>query len=400
MVLEQGMVWRRGKALVMEIVDVAVIGAGLCGAAIAHELVSSGYQTVVFEAKSEPAAGASRSNSGVLHTGFDSTPETLETRMIRAQAQRWPALFDTLQIPYQRSGALLLAKNVADVERFPKIVADADRNGVRVRALNRTELRKVEPYAEAVAAIHVPDEAITDPFEVVQRLLASVRVHFDAPVRAVEPTSSGATLQFASTLVLARTVINCAGLFGDEIAADQTFSIIARRGEFAVYAALDSSPLQHILLPMPTARTKGVLVFPTLYGNICAGPSAVDQDDKDDWRPRIDELREIRAQAVSMFPPIQAMQMVDAWAGLRPSGVPQSYVIDWSPRVPAMMNVGAIRSTGLSACLGIAQYVRGQLRERDIAPRAPRFAVPQAHFEAPKPWWQRVNELHGIAGPC
>lgn len=380
----------------MERTDVVVIGAGLVGAAAAFELASRGVGCLVLEAAAEVAAGASRSNSGVVHTGFDSPPGTLETQMIRAQAGRWQGVFDALGIPYRVPGALLLATDNRQAEQLPVIAERAAANGVAVELLDAAELRRIEPGATGVAGLLIPGEAITDPIAVVRRLLsAGPEVRLACPVLRVERDGSGVSVVTAHGTITAQYAINCAGLYADAF-ADETFKITPRRGEFVVYGPGTAGLVQHILLPMPTAETKGVLVFPTLVGNLCAGPSAVDQDDKEDWRPRPLELARVRAQAALMLPALRGLTPIDAWAGLRPAGRPHNYVVEWSSRVPALLHVAGIRSTGLSACLGLAQFVAGQLAQRGLPLATPRLPDAPAHSVEAAPWWQQLNALRGI----
>jgi glycerol-3-phosphate dehydrogenase len=154
------------------------------------------------------------------------------------------------------------------------------------------------------------------------------------------------------------TVVNCAGLYADDIArmcGDDSFEIYPRKGEFLLF----DGELDTILLPTPTKRTKGVLVFPTVHGKVAAGPTAVDQSDKDDWSVRPEARDEILPKAVAMWPPLAGAEQVGAWAGLRPAGRGANYLIGPSRACRGLINVAAIRSTGLTASLGIAEYVCG-----------------------------------------
>ncbi len=145
---------------------------------------------------------------------------------------------------------------------------------------------------------------------------------------------------------------------------------------------------------MPTARTKGVLVFPTVDGKVVAGPTAVDEHDKRDWTVRPDAAREILAKAVAQFPALEGLQPIAAYAGLRPAGRDANYVIDPSPACPRLVNVAAIRSTGLSASLGIGAYVTDLLAPLGIALDAQRDPLPApARQDSSRPdgaWWQRT----------
>jgi glycerol-3-phosphate dehydrogenase len=179
--------------------------------------------------------------------------------------------------------------------------------------------------------------------------------------------------------------VNCAGLYADDVArlfGDDSFAIYPRKGEFFVF---DGPPLDHILLPAPTKRTKGVLVFPTLDGKVVAGPTAHDQVDKEDWSVRPEALAEVRTKAAELLPAIADAEPVGSWAGLRPAGRGSNYVIGRSAAAADLVNVAAIRSTGLTASLGIAEHVaRIVMGERDEVP-LPAVTAPATK----EPWWRR-----------
>lgn len=385
----------------MDRFDVAVVGAGLVGAAVAYDLAAGGVRTVVLEAEAELAAGASRSNSGVVHTGFDSEPGTLETEMIRRQSARWRGVFDSLEVPYRETGALLVATDEDEAAVLPDKARNAARNGVEVELLGGGDARSVEPRSAAVAGLLVPGESITDPYEVVRRMLASspnIEARLGWPVTSVEPDGEGAVVAGPAGKVSAGFVLNCAGLFADELAGDGSFRIFPRRGEFVVFGRGSARLVDRILLPVPTTQTKGVLVFPTIYGHLCAGPTAEDQADKNDWRPQEGGLAFVKDRAARMVPEIEGLEQTDSWAGLRPAGEPHNYELGWSGRVPAMFHVAAIRSTGLSACLGLSERVVGLLAERGLKIRTGgtgTTAPPPAFDDAPRPWWERLNALRG-----
>lgn len=381
----------------MKTVDVVVIGAGLVGAATAFELHRAGHRVVVCEAAGELGAGASRSNSGVLHTGFDSPPGTFETAMILRQGGRWRAIFEALRVPFRTPGALLLARG-AEVEALERLARGAAHNGVGATLLGREAVRRLEPGAPADAALHIPGEAITDPLEVIARLLGGVEVRLGDAVRGVEANADGQGLRVVSAGgdLHAKFVVNCAGLFADELTRE--FKVTPRRGEFIVFEKGSAALVKHILLPLPSAFTKGVLVFPTLHGHLCAGPTAEDQDDKRDWRPRPAALGVLRRQTLAVVPALRDAKVVDAWAGLRPVGHPHNYLCRFSERLPGVLHLAGVRSTGLSACLGLSGWALEQLEARGLPKRPPRplRALPPS---APQPWWERLNALRGVHDP-
>lgn len=345
--------------------DVAVVGAGVVGSAVALALARRGASVVLLEAEDEPGLAASGTNSGILHTGFDSVPGELETELIlRAAALRHPVL-ETLGVPVLRCGAL-----VRGVEA---------RNGVEAR---RREDGRVE----------IPGEAVTDPVAFTLALARASERHGASLVTGfrVAAIERGFTLvSDGGDDVTARTVVNCAGLFADEVArmcGDDSFEIYPRKGEFLVFDA----QLDRIMLPTPTKRTKGVLVFPTIDGrHVIAGPTAVDGDDKRDWSVRPEAREEIVPKAAELWPPIAGAEQVAEYAGLRPAGRGVNYVIGPSRACPGLINVAAIRSTGLTASLGIAEYV---CRFVDgLGPEQPLIAPPEPAQAGE--WWRRSAEV-------
>ncbi|THF70827.1 FAD-dependent oxidoreductase [Deinococcus sp. Arct2-2] len=375
--------------------DVIVVGAGLVGAAVAYDLRRAGYDVLVLEREQELGAGVSRSNSGVLHTGFDSPPGTFETQMIRDQAGRWPHIFDELKIPYRVPGALLLAHTDDEAAQLADLAQKAALNGVQTKILDERATRAAEPHSHARASLHIPSEAITDPYEVVTRLLHGIEVRLGWKVESTETAEDGVRVWGPQGSLTARFVVNCAGLFADEL-GEEGFSITPRRGEFVVFGEGTARLIQHILLPVPNAFTKGVLVFPTLYGYLCAGPTAVDQHDKSDWTPHLSALPALHQKASEVLPILEGERVEDAWAGLRPVGQPHNYICEFSSRVPRLLHLAGIRSTGLSSCLGLSAWALTQLIEHGLPVKAPGNAPEPPPSRSGTPWWQRLNRFREV----
>jgi glycerol-3-phosphate dehydrogenase len=338
----------------------AIVGGGVVGAALALALARRGVEVVLLEAEPDLALAASGTNSGILHTGFDSTPGELETRMILRSAELRPALMEALGVPVLRCGA-----RMRDAPEH--VVETARANGVSHTVFGD-------------GTLEIPGEWVTDPVAFTLALAAAAERH-GAEIRRGERFEHRA--QLAADLY-----VNCAGLGADEVArvfGDDTFSIFPRKGEFFVFDADVSS----ILLPAPTARTKGVLVFPTIDGHLVCGPTAVDGEDKTDWSVRPQARDEVLAGAIAMCPALEGARQVGQYAGLRPAGRGVNYVVGRSTVAPELVNVAAIRSTGLTASLGLAEHVAGL-----IAPGVPE--APLLAGDPPprpgEPWWRRAAE--------
>lgn len=360
--------------------EVIVVGAGVVGAATALALARRDVSVVVLEAEREPGLGASGTNSGILHTGFDSVPGELETELIlRSAALREPIL-SALGVPVVRCGALLRGS--------PELAANSRRNGVEVTLRDD-------------GSLEIPGEAVTDPVaytlalaEAAGRHGAELRTSFD--VASIRPHEGELVLDSAEgERVGSEVVINCAGLRADAVArlaGDDSFEIYPRKGEFLVFDPPGGERLERILLPAPTKRTKGVLVFPTVGGNVVAGPTAVDQLDKDDWSVRPEAVGEVLPQATAMWPALEGATPIASYAGLRPAGRGVNYLIEHSRACDGLINVAAIRSTGLTASLGIAERVCALVEQRgvELGPERPleRVEPPPARL----PWWRRTAE--------
>jgi glycerol-3-phosphate dehydrogenase len=361
---------------------VAIVGAGVVGAAVAHALARRGVEAVLLEAEPEPGLAASGTNSGILHTGFDSAPGDLETRLLIRSGELRDAVLDELDIPVLRCGAAMLT----DRETARPIAEAAERNGIDVR---------VDPEGR----LEIPGEAVTDPVAYTLALAGTADVRTSARVEAIERREGLLDLGLADGARLScRVAVNCAGLYADEVArmaGDSSFEIYPRKGEFFVFDPPGGRPLDRILLPVPTKRTKGVLVFPTIDGKVVAGPTAHDGEDKSDWSVRPEAQGEVLSKAQAMFPPIEGAEPVAAYAGLRPAGRGVNYAIGHSPACPGLVNAAAIRSTGLSASLGIAEHVLGLIEELgvELGPdRAVRAAAPPSR----EPWWLRTARHRGV----
>ena len=371
-----------------------VIGGGVVGVSVALAAARRGADVVLLEAEPELGLAASGTNSGILHTGFDSHPGELETRLILRSAQLRDAVLSALDIPVLRVGALLHPRDATEREAVSQLAGNARANGVEV---------ELQPDG----SLFVPGESVTDPVAYTTALAAAAeragaRVVCGARVAGIEDDGEALVLtaEGGEALVRAQVAVNCAGLFADEVAraaGDDCFSMYPRKGEFFVFEAPDPALLTRIHLPVPSPGTKGVLVFPTVDGKLVAGPTAHDQDDKHDWSVRPGARDEVLGKARASVPELAGAEPIAAYAGLRPAGVGVNYLIERSPVQPRLVNVAAIRSTGLSASLGIAEHVMGLLGEAGVALGEESPLVPGPRPESPEPWWRRSAAFHAGA---
>ncbi len=378
--------------------QVAVIGGGVVGCAVLHALTRRGVPSLLLEGEHELALGASGANSGILHTGFDSTPGALETRLILRAARLREELLQELGVSVWRCGARLAPTGADEHTAVARLAENARANGVAVQLGED-------------GALTVPGESVTDPVAFVMALAAAAqaggaRIELTARVTRVSAAHGGAagakTGPSGLTITLATgeqlhagAIVNCAGLHADELArsaGDELPDVYPRKGEFLVFAATQTPALQQILLPVPTALGKGVLVFPTLDRRaVIAGPTARERTDKQDWSVEPDAAELVLAKARSAYPALGEGAPIAAYAGLRPAGRDANYVIERSRSIAGLFHVAAIRSTGLSASLAIGEHVVAMLAEDGAIAPEPVHALPTPVQRRSSPtWWERA----------
>jgi glycerol-3-phosphate dehydrogenase len=370
--------------------SVAVIGGGVVGCAVAHALARRGVSVIVLEAEPGLGLGASGANSGILHTGFDSPSGELETRLILRAAELRGELLGELGVRVWRCGARLQPAGEEQRTAVARLSANARANGV-------------EAELDDTGALRVPGEAITDPVAFVQALAAAaslggteIRLSAEVVRLGAKPTGGiSVGLRGGEDLRVAG-VVNCAGLYADEVArlaGEEPVRVYPRKGEFLVFRS--AVALQEILLPVPSSLGKGVLVFPSLDGHVIAGPTAREREDKTDWSVEADTRTLIEDRAREMFPALAAAGLVDRYAGLRPAGREANYVIEHSGALPGLIHVAAIRSTGLSASLGIGEHVAAMVAEIGEVELGAVRALPVPPATGPPgPWWRRAARHH------
>ena len=366
--------------------QVAVVGGGVVGSAVLYALARRGVPGVLLEAESGLALGASGTNSGILHNGFDSSPGELETELlIRAAKLREPVL-EQLSVPWIRCGALLRPRSDDDVASVSLLAENAAANGVTVKLRDD-------------GALEVPGESVADPVAYTLGMAAAAttagaEVRTGSRVEGIEPTDGCLSLSTAAgDTISCQVAVNAAGLYSDEVArmvGDDSFEVYPRKGEFFVFDPPPSGPLERILLPIPTKRTKGVLVFPTVDGKVVAGPTAHDQSDKEDWSVRPEAADEVLPKARAIFPELEGATPIASYAGLRPAGRGVNYVIGPSATEPRLINAAAIRSTGFSASLGIAERIVSLIEVLGVHLEADRELPAVDLPPSDGPWWQRT----------
>jgi glycerol-3-phosphate dehydrogenase len=376
--------------------DVVIVGAGVVGSAIARELMRFDLDVTLFEAAADVGAGTSKANTALLHTGFDAKPGILEARLVPRGCELLAAYAERVGIPLERIGALLVAWDEEQRAELPGIVERSQANGYRaIRELDSAELYEREPHLGpgALAALEVPDEAIVCPFTTplafaTEAVLAGCELRRSTPVTGITRLPGGGfRVRTPGGELTARRLVNAAGLRSDEVdrmLGGQAFTVTPRRGELIVFDKLSRPLVDHILLAVPTKVSKGVLVAPTVFGNLMVGPTAEDVERRDDTSSTAAGLEHLRREAGRIVPRLLDFDVTAVYVGLRAATEHADFQIRFEDGYAC---VGGIRSTGLSASMAIAEYVREGL-ELTLRPRGetPSFRMPNLGEASPRPF--------------
>ena len=348
-------------------IDVAIVGAGVVGCAIARELSGFSLRVTLLEAGPDVGAGTSKANTALLHTGFDAKPGTLEARLVARGHRLLGEYAERVGIPVERTGALLVAWNDEQVAALPAIAEQARANGSDLAELGAEELYEREPHLGpgALGALEVADESIICPFTTplafaTEAVLSGCDLRRSAPVTGVERLRGGGfRLATPAGPLSARYLVNAAGLRSDELdrmLGHDRFTVTPRRGELIVFDKLARPLVRRIVLAVPTKTTKGVLIAPTVFGNVMLGPTAEDVDRKDRADSTARGLAYLLEEGARIMPGLLEHEVTAVYAGLRAATEHVDYQV--SVEADGYACVGGIRSTGLSASMAIAEHVR------------------------------------------
>lgn len=402
--------------------EVAVIGGGVVGLATARACAAAGRRVILLEQEDALAAGASGGNSGLTCTGYDALGGSLEQKLLRRSLQLMPGLLVSLGLRldehFRKTGALVVAWTPEQLEQLGQVLEDNRAAGdVDARVLSVEELRKFEPELshDALGAVFCPHEMVVEPWlitmgyaESARRFGAQIYTSTKVKATAYNESTQKWTLEIEKSnqasscrslpnedlltvdnaqarysqpcgfnqipnLIRTQTVINCAGLYGDDVERlevsgakrPEDFNIIPRKGEFAVFKLprRATGSLTRIIEPVPTHFTKGVIAWETVYGNLIVGPTATDQISKTDRTTKKETMQDFQTWISRILPGAfgektnMRAKFVGSYAGLRPSTEHRDFQIRISNVKPKWVTVAGIRSTGLTASPAIGEYV-------------------------------------------
>jgi len=358
--------------------DVAVVGGGVVGCAIARELSRYQLSVVLLEKESDVARGTSGKNSGVVHTGFNVPTGSVKARLNVLGASMFEDLCTTLNVPFKRVGKLVIALTAAEAPDLEKLKAIGDANGVpSLEIIDAKEIRRMEPNISGYAAMNAPSAAITCPFRFTIALAESAVANgadilLGAEVKAISGKLGGFKINTTRGTVHSKLVVNSAGLYADHVArlaGVRRYKVYPCRGEYVIIDKARSDLIQRLIYPVPPKGGSGLGVHltPTIDGNILIGPSAVYVRSKTSDGTTGAMARQLVKEAQELLPGLSRRDVITSYAGLRPKTVSSAvggfddFTIEEAPELPGMMHLVGIESPGLTAApaiaLDIAQWV-------------------------------------------
>ena len=376
--------------------DVVVVGAGIAGCTAARELARYDLSICVLEAGNDIACGATRANSAIVHAGFDPVPGTLKARFNVEGSKAYPRWCDELGVQFRRNGSMVLAFDDEGRSKLEELVHRADANGVEgVLIVSGNRAREMEPNVspEVACALVAPTGGIVDPygfaFASAENACGNgVRFQFNHRVEHIVRVGGGFIIEVAGERFSARAVVNAAGLFADEInnmVSGKRFSITPRRGEYYLYDTEYATTFEHTMFQVPGPLGKGVLVTPTIHGNMLIGPNSVSQASKTDLSTTQEGLADIVERARRTWPAASPRGAITNFAGLRAAGESGDFVIGEAADVPGFFNIACFESPGLTSAPAVATFIASQVAARLGADGNPSFnprRAPQLPFTA------------------
>jgi glycerol-3-phosphate dehydrogenase len=364
--------------------DVAIVGAGVVGSAIARELSKYQVNACVIERDEDVCCGTSKANSAIVHAGFDAKPGTLKARLNVRGNEMMDQLAKDLDFPFKRNGSLVVCTKDQDPSLLEELVEKGKKNGVPgVTILERDELIKMEPNLadDVVKALYAPTGAIVCPFHLTMAFAENaadngVSFFLNTDVVDISKADDHYVITTDKDTFEAKVVVNAAGVYADKfnnMVSEHKLSITARRGQYMLLDKDAGTHVSHTIFQLPSKMGKGVLVTPTVHGNLLVGPTAEDIDNKEGLNTTGDGLDYLSATATASVKNIPFRQVITSFAGLRAHEAEGDFVIGEVEDAKGFFNAAGIESPGLSSAPAIGELVAQQVAEYLGLPKNPNF---------------------------
>lgn len=360
--------------------DVAIIGAGVIGSAIARELSKYQANICVIEKEEDVCDGTSKANSAIIHAGFDATPGSLKAKLNTRGNEMMDQLSKDLDIPFQRNGSLVVCTKEQDPNGLKELLEKGIANGVPgLRIIERQELLSMEPNLsdDVTCALYAPTGGIVCPFHMTMAFAENaytngVSFFLNTMVTKLSKAKSGYSIDVfhqdsnAEEVLEAKVVINAAGVYADEfnnMVSEHKLHITARKGEYCLLDKDAGTHVSHTIFQLPSKMGKGVLVTPTVHGNLLVGPTAMDVENKEAVNTTQAGLDSLSATAALSVRNLPMRQVITSFAGLRAHEDGNDFVIGEAPDAKGFINAAGIESPGLSSAPAIGEMVASIAKE-------------------------------------
>lgn len=356
--------------------DAIIIGAGVTGCAVARELSRYAGNFLVVERGEDVCVGASKANSAIVHAGFDARPGSLAARLNVEGSKMMPGLARELDFPFRQNGSLVLCFSEGGRGRLEALLERGRANGVAgLRILSQGELRALEPAVspEAVGALYAPTGGIVCPFKLTLALAENAwdngaAFRFNTAVRSLREEGAGFAVDGGGAELRARAVVNAAGVNGDllhnALCPQDPVAIRPRRGEYVLLDKRAGGLVRHTVFQLPGEMGKGVLVTPTVHGNLLVGPTAQDTEDRAGTDTTAAGLAMAMERGRRSVPGLPFQEAVTSFAGLRAHALPPAADFILGEARPGYFDAIGIESPGLTAAPAIGRYVAGLVAKR------------------------------------
>ena len=349
-------------------VDIAIIGAGVSGAAIASTLSQYDISVCVLEKSNDISNGASKANSGIVHAGYDAKPGTMMAAFNVQGNAMFSALCERLDVPFTRIGSYVVAFNRDDMKTLEMLKKRGEENGVPdLEILSAKVVHINEPHLNPniIGALFAPTAAVVSPYELSIAFMEhaidnGVQLYLQSPVQNIIKENNAYKIITPDKEIQAACVINCAGVYADTIhdmVLPSAFHINARRGEYFLLDKYAGDIVQHIIFQCPSDRGKGVLVTPTAHKNIIIGPNAEDILEREAVETTVEGLSEVWKSALKSSPELPENQIITTFSGIRAEPSSGDFIIRDYVETPGFIDVAGIKSPGLSSAPAFALYV-------------------------------------------
>ena len=345
--------------------DTLIIGAGVIGANVARELSQYNLKIAVLEKNRDVCEETSKANSGIVHGGYDATPGTLKAAYNLRGNRMMADLCRELDVPFRQNGSLVLAFKEEEKDQLEHLLRQGLKNGVKgLSILDRETVLAKEPALnpEVVAALDVPTGGIVEPFQLTiaaseVAAMNGVQFFFETKVLSVIKTTDAFLVRTKQGDFHAKTLVNCAGVYADEIhnqLSKQKTSITPRKGEYCLFDKQLGNLVNATIFQLPTDKGKGVLVTPSVEGNLLIGPSSVFVADKEDTATTPEGIRMVLEKARQSVKDIPTQFIITGFAGLRATEAGGDFILGEVKDVPGLFACVGIESPGLTSAPAIA----------------------------------------------